>query len=252
MSRQANESKGYMLLILKHIAIEGPGTIGEYFQKKGYPCRIIELENGEKVPTDLNDVTGVIILGGPMNVYEEDKYPFLAEENQFITKVLEKEIPFLGICLGSQLLAKACGAKVLKASIKEIGWRMIEQTHDGQRDPLFTGLLEQLIVFQWHEDTFELPWEAQLLSTSTVVKNQAFRFGKYAYGLQYHVEVTKEIIESWIKEYFKIEDINRSVEGKKMMDQYQQLGKQFQSQSQVIYKNFERIIKDRRKQSVNA
>jgi len=241
-----------MLLILKHIAIEGPGTIGEYFQKKGYPCRIIELENGEGIPTDLSQVTGVIVLGGPMNVYEEEQYPFLTEENQFITTVLEKEIPFLGICLGSQLLAKAAGAKVMKAPIKEIGWRMIEQTHDGQRDPLFTGLLEQLIVFQWHEDTFELPWEAQLLSTSTVVRHQAFKVGKHAYGLQYHLEVTPEIIESWIKEYFKIDDVNRSVEGKKMMDQYRQLQKQFHAQSQVIYKNFERIIRDRQRQSVAA
>jgi len=241
-----------MILILKHIAIEGPGTIGEYFQQKRYPCKIIELAAGERIPQDLQGITGVIVLGGPMNVYEEDKYPFLADENAFIAKVLEQDIPFLGICLGSQLLAKAAGAKVMKAPIKEIGWRMVDQTKDGARDPLFEGLMDQLIVFHWHEDTFQLPAGATLLSTSTVVRHQAFKAGQYAYGLQYHVEVTEEIIESWIKEYFKIDDINRSVEGKQIMDQYKKLKQQFHAQSQVIYKNFERIIKDRRKQMVSG
>ena len=241
-----------MILFIKHIEIEGPETLGEYFKAKGFTIKIVDLSLGDRLPTDMSEIEAVVILGGPMNVYEEDKYPFLADENAFIAKVLEQDIPFLGICLGSQLLAKAAGAKVMKAPIKEIGWRMVDQTKDGARDPLFEGLMDQLIVFHWHEDTFQLPAGATLLSTSTVVRHQAFKAGQYAYGLQYHVEVTEEIIESWIKEYFKIDDINRSVEGKQIMDQYKKLKQQFHAQSQVIYKNFERIIKDRRKQMVSG
>ncbi len=138
-------------------------------------------------------------MGGAMNVYEEDNYPFLKAENIFIKKVLEKEIPYIGICLGSQLLAKACGAAVMKAPVKEIGWFDVALTLEAAHDPLFQGLAGPLEVFQWHEDTFTIPDGGVLLATSAACKNQAFRYGKNAYGLQFHVEITPDMIWSWVK-----------------------------------------------------
>ncbi len=110
-----------MILIIKHIDIEGPGTFGDFLTTKGEPFRIVELGAGEKLPSNLDGIHAVVVLGGPMNVYEEDKYPFLKDENSFIQDVLKKEIPYFGICLGSQLLAKAAGARVVRSPVKEIG-----------------------------------------------------------------------------------------------------------------------------------
>ena len=102
-----------------------------------------------------------------MNVYEEDKYPFLKKEDQFIKKVLKEEIPYLGICLGSQLLAKACGAKVVKSPVKEVGWFKIYLKNEAKQDPIFKGLNNAIDVYHWHEDMWELPEGATLLATAS-------------------------------------------------------------------------------------
>src|SRR3990167_5149044 len=110
-----------MILFIKHIDIEGPETLQPVFESHGFQCQIIDLSLGDLLPEDFSDLEAVVVLGGPMNVYEEDKYPFLKMENVFIQKILQKKIPYLGICLGSQLLAKAAGAKVTSSAVEEIG-----------------------------------------------------------------------------------------------------------------------------------
>lgn len=146
-----------MVLIIRHIDIEDSGTLGEFFVNRDRKTVTVALNKSELLPKDFSSIDSLIILGGPMNVYEEEEFPFLKEENTFIKKALEKEIPILGICLGAQLLAKACGAKVTKAAEKEIGWYRVSLTEDGKRDRLFAGIERYMRVFQWHEDTFELP-----------------------------------------------------------------------------------------------
>jgi len=235
-----------MILCVKHVDIEGPGTIGEFFEKTDFDFKIIELSEGQRLPSHLDDIDAVVVLGGPMNVYEEDKYPFLKEDDIFLKKVLKKEIPLLGICLGSQLIAKACGAEVQKSEIKEIGWSVVELTEEGKDDPLFAGLGNLLAVFQWHHDTFDIPKEGYLLSRSRVCENQAFRTDKYVYGLQFHLEVTEDIIASWIRKYFKVDEASGHPEGKKMMEQYKQLRDQFDQQAEKIYSNFVTIINERK------
>ncbi len=200
-----------MILIVKHVAIEGPGTIGTFFEQLRWDMRTVELQevgasccpcgHQDAFPDDLSCTEAIIILGGPMNVYEENKYPFLKEEHVFIEEALRREIPILGICLGAQLLAKAAGAKIHKADCTQIGWDSVELTPEGIEDHLFSGLPARLRVFQWHEDTFELPTGAVLLATSQDCRNQAFRVGKNAYGLQFHVEVTDREIKDWFDEY---------------------------------------------------
>jgi GMP synthase (glutamine-hydrolysing) len=143
---------------------------------------------------------GLIVMGGPMNVDETDKYPFLADEVDWIKKAVETRLPVLGICLGSQLLAKALESHVYPNPIKEIGWYEVEWLPATRDDPLFDGVSTPSTVFQWHGDTFDLPKGAARLARSTHCQNQAFRFGATAYGLQFHLEVTAEMIDSWLCE----------------------------------------------------
>jgi GMP synthase-like glutamine amidotransferase len=192
-----------VVLIIKHIDFEGPGKIEDYFRDAARAVSLIDLSKGEYLTKDIKGVEAVVSLGGPMNVYEEGIFPFLKEENFFIKEALKKEIPFLGICLGAQLLAKACGAEVKKSPQKEVGWYKIKLTGAGVKDPFFKNLGAKLDVFQWHEDMFEVPENGLLLASSEGCPYQAFRVSKNAYGLQFHVEVTPEIVNSWIEAYAK-------------------------------------------------
>jgi GMP synthase-like glutamine amidotransferase len=188
------------VLIIKHIEIEGPGLMEPLLKKKKIPFQVLNLQTGTHLPK-LDDLTHIVILGGPMNVYEEDQYPFLREEDLFIKEAIQKGKSMLGICLGAQLIAKALGARVFKAPVKEIGWYDVSLTRIGSRDPLFSCLPKTFSVFQWHGDTFDIPRSAKLIATSHSVPHQAFRFGGNVYGLQFHLEVTKEMIHEWMETY---------------------------------------------------
>jgi GMP synthase-like glutamine amidotransferase len=190
------------VLIIKHVDIEGPGLIEEILQEYRISHQMINLEK-DTLSKNLDDFSHIIILGGPMNVYEEDRYPFLRAEDLFIKEAIQRRKRILGICLGAQLIAKALGAKVFKSPLKEIGWYDVELTETGLKDSLFSTLPKMFSVFQWHEDTFEIPRNAKLIATSSSVPNQAFRYGKNVYGLQFHLEVTEEMIKQWIDAYGK-------------------------------------------------
>jgi GMP synthase-like glutamine amidotransferase len=249
-----------MILIIKHISIEGPGIIDDFFQNTRWQLQTVEFEKGNKLPDDFRDIEAVITLGGPMNVYEEDRFPFLKAEDIFLKKAIEEEIPILGICLGAQLLAKACGAEVSKAAQEEIGWYKVNVTEDGRKDTLFKELDRKLDVFQWHNDTFQLPRKAELLATSELCRNQAFRLGKNAYGLQFHIEVTPDMVESWIREYlprtFKIQedttrqrgrglhsnDPDKIIDSKDLLIDTYKKEQLFRRQASIILYNFSQII----------
>lgn len=188
-----------MLFVLQHIACEHLGIIAEALEKDGIEYECVKLFESEAVPK-AGDCSALIILGGPMNVYEEEKYQFLREEDKLIRKALARNIPMLGICLGAQLIAKAAGAMVTKGKQKEIGWYEVKLTDEGKRDEAFKEFEREFKVFQWHGDTFDIPKCAVKLASSELFQNQAFRLGN-AYALQFHIEVTYEMTEEWIKEY---------------------------------------------------
>ncbi len=231
-----------MILFIKHIDVEGPGTVETYFQGGGFSLKIVDLSRGEKLPSDFSDIEAVVSLGGPMNVYEEQKFPFLKEEDLFIKETLKKQIPFLGICLGAQLLAKAAGAKVSKSSTKEVGWFKVQLQKIAQKDFLLCGLGPEITVFQWHEDTFDVPQSGTLLATGPNCPHQAFKVGKCAYGIQFHIEVTEAIINDWCKAYFNSQDKEKQLLAKNMLQTYRQKNAEFNWQADVIYRNFERMI----------
>lgn len=188
------------VLIIKHVDIEGPGLIENCLKQENILYQILNLNSNIHLPK-LDDFTHIVLLGGPMNVYEEDRYPFLREEDLFIKEAIQRGKTILGICLGAQLIAKALGTKVFKAPVKEIGWYDVSLTKIGSNDPLFSNFPKTFPVFQWHEDTFEIPKAGKLIVTSTSVPHQAFRYGEGVYGLQFHLEVTEEMIQEWVETY---------------------------------------------------
>ena len=222
------------VLIIKHVEQEGPGMLGRSFEEAGWRLATVELGRGESLPDRLESFAAVVVLGGPMNVYEEEAYPFLKKEDVFIKDVLKEEIPFLGICLGAQLLAKACGARVMKAAQKEVGWYTVNLTKQARQDRLFRRVESPLTVFQWHEDTFDIPDGGVLLGTSALVRNQAFRMGSCAYGLQFHVEVSLDMVETWMKD-------EKSVDAEKILRQGAIVKEALEGQAATLFNNFRRL-----------
>ncbi len=232
-----------MILFIKHIDIEGPETFSEFFEGKGFDIQIIELQNGESLPENLEGIQAVVSLGGPMNVYDEEKHSFLKEEGVFIRKVIAKEIPFMGLCLGSQLLAKACEAKVGKSPEKEIGFFPMELTAEGKSDPLFEDVPGKISVFQWHEDMSDIPSGASLLASSQGCPHQAFKVGHNAYGLQFHIEITEKTIQKWADAYFDLEDTFRMQQKRCMMQDYESKKELFHQMRDRVYNNFLKVIR---------
>lgn len=233
-----------MILTIKHVDIEGPETIGTFFEKHGYRLKSLELYNGEIFPKSLKGIDAVICLGGPMNVYEEEKYPFLADENVFIQQVLKEQIPYLGICLGSQLLSKASGGRVTRSPAEEIGWRTVQLTFDGQNDPLFKNINKDFLVYQWHGDMFSVPPSGCLLATGPDCPQQALKVGKNAYGIQFHIEITDKSIREWSDEYFRNSPSLLSEKKAMMLQEYAKVKAGFEKTAETIYANFLNIIEN--------
>lgn len=181
-------------VVLQHVEWEGPGIIAQEAEKRGFEVSFLRLDLGAKIP-DPGSIDGLVVMGGPLGVYEEDRYPFLARECELLAKIARRDSPVLGVCLGAQLLAKALGAKVFPGHGAEIGFGSVELTPAGQEDTLFAEVGNTLPVFHWHGDTFTLPEGAVLLASNPMYAHQAFRFGTRVYGFQFHVEPD---IETWL------------------------------------------------------
>ena len=184
----------------RHVPHETLGTLDEILRRAGFECRYVDWFADAPATFDPQSAAGLVVLGGPMNVDEVDKYPFLATEVDWLRRAVAAELPVLGICLGSQLLAKSLGSRVYPNRVKEIGWFPIDLKPAAVADPLFSVCREKEPVFQWHGDTFDLPAGAIHLARSADCEHQAYRYGRVAYGLQFHLEVTPEMVASWLAE----------------------------------------------------
>jgi GMP synthase-like glutamine amidotransferase len=189
------------VLIVKNVSSEGPGTIGDHLRTANVPFACVDLEQGHSLPA-IDAFTHLIIMGGPMAVYEMDRTPYLRDEAGFIEQAVKAGKHVLGVCLGAQMLAHVLGARVYPGGQKEIGWYDVELTDEGLADSCMTELAvdgeKTAQVFQWHGDTFDLPAGAVRLSSSELYPNQAFRYSDRVYALQFHIEVTPGIVSGWL------------------------------------------------------
>ncbi|WGJ13352.1 glutamine amidotransferase [Methylocapsa sp. D3K7] len=182
--------------VIRHVPFEDLGTIAEPLMRAGYDYTYSDI--GHALPSrDPADTDLLIVLGGPIGVYEDDKYPFLRDEIAILSTRLNEGKPTLGICLGAQLIACALGAKVYPSGVKEIGWGPVDLTKAAAATPL--RHLANTAVLHWHGDTFDLPPGAMHLASTPACRNQAFCIGPNILGLQFHPEVNPSAgIEAWL------------------------------------------------------
>jgi len=196
------------VVVLQHLDREGPGYIAELCEKRGLRIEIRRLDLGVPVPDSLADADLLVVMGGPMGVGDvgDPRFPFLAREIDLLGRILATEQPVLGVCLGSQILAAAAGSRVYRNQkpdkrgvlrpAPEVGFGEVRLL-GGKHEPVLAGLADRLLALHWHGDTFDLPAGAVLLAETDLCPNQAFRIGRRAYGLQFHVETDADLVRRW-------------------------------------------------------
>jgi GMP synthase-like glutamine amidotransferase len=198
-----------------HVSYEGLGCIETWIRKNNHSVSYSKLYEGSKLP-ELEDFDWLIVMGGPMGVYDESNFPWLKAEKKLIRQAIDSDKTVIGICLGSQLIAEVLGTKVFSNNQKEIGWFDIQQVFENRNHPILKSFIPKFPVFHWHGDTFDLPTGSIRLFESEVCTNQAFIYQENVLGLQFHFEVTaetmKEMLENGKEELVKNETIQSAEE----------------------------------------
>lgn len=187
--------------VMQHHPVENLGRIADALEGCALAWQYVRSFAGQPVPKDMKGAGGLIVMGGPMGVYEQDRYPFLRDELRLIESALKDGRPVLGVCLGSQLLAAALGARVAKGPVKEIGWYPVRSLAGARDDRLFGAAPDSFTALHWHGDVFDLPAGAVALAASAKTPLQAYRYGENAYGLLFHIEPTAAIVAGMVREF---------------------------------------------------
>jgi len=177
--------------------VETFGVALPAMQAAGMPVTIWEALDGEPRPS-LDGVAGVVLFGSSYNVEHADEQPFIKDARELTLEAIEREVPYLGVCFGAQLLAWSLDASVMKAPFREVGFEPIRPTAAAADDPLLSHLADGDMEFQWHMDTFELPRDATLLVSGDRVANQAYRIGDRTWGVQFHFELVRHEMDMWL------------------------------------------------------
>lgn len=180
--------------VFRHTPTEGPGYFATFLQKQNIPLELIKIDAGAPVPAEPGAYAGLVFMGGPMSV--NDDFPWIPQALNLIRAAVQQDIPVLGHCLGGQLIAKALGGGVTKTPIKEIGWGEVAVVDNPIARTWFNGVPSRFLSFHWHGETFSIPAGATRILESPYCANQAYAMGKHL-GMQCHVEMTREMIESW-------------------------------------------------------
>ena len=233
------------IIVLQHIDIEDPGYIKDLMLADGVKLTTVELDEGEKIPKDLSKYDGMFCMGGPMDTYMEHKYPWLIEEKRRIREfVVDLKKPYLGFCLGCQLLGEVVGGKVIKSNPPEIGIMDIKFTTDKDKDKLFSQFPSEIKSLQWHsyevQGLDELK-DITLLASSPTTKYQIFKYQNHAYGIQFHIEIKDTTVKEWgcVPEYEKAL-VQQLGEGalKKFDDEAQANMQNMNNYSEILYSKF--------------
>tara|TARA_X000000368_G_C23042874_1_gene717811 strand:+ start:247 stop:969 length:723 start_codon:yes stop_codon:yes gene_type:complete len=236
-------------LSLQHISIEDPGFIKDLMISDGHQITTIELDEGEKIPSNLDSFDAMLCMGGPMDTWMEEEHPWLIDEKKAIKDyVLNLKKPFLGFCLGCQLLGEVLGGKVVKSNPPEIGIMDINLTEEAKKDPLFSNFPDKFKALQWH--SYEVAGldnnpSIHVIGSSQPTKYQIFNYKNYAYGIQFHIEIKNNTVSSWgdVPEYKKaLEDSLGKGSLSKMKQDSDLHLKDMNILSSNLYKNFLNIF----------
>lgn len=197
------------ILVLQHVPFEILGTLNPLFKQAGFRIRYLNFGRDPNQKTDVTKYDGLVILGGPASVNDRDRIPHLNTEIEMIKQAIDSDIPILGICLGAQLIAAALGAEITRNPQPEIGWYDINRTSLGDIDPLLSNFEKTDKIFQWHNDTFEIPDNCEHLASTDTCKNQAFRYKDNVWGFQFHLEADEDMIKRWLSVPVHIEELQR-------------------------------------------
>ena len=235
-------------IVLQHIKIEDPGYIKDLMLADGWNLTTIELDEGDKIPKNLNEFDAMLCMGGPMDTWMEKEFPWLVEERLRIKEfVLDMEKPFLGFCLGCQLLGEVVGGQVVKSSVPEIGILDISFSEDKKQDRLFSSFPDKIKALQWHSyevKNIEKNKNVTLLASSSSTKYQIFKYKKHAYGIQFHIEVKNNTVSDWgcVPEYKSA--LEKQL-GKGALEKFDKEAKiniaAMNKYSSILYKNFKEI-----------
>ena len=184
------------ILIFRHYPTEGPGYFARFLDRQGIPHRTIKIDEGEPVPESIADISGLVLMGGPMSV--NDSLPWIPKVLQLIRAAVAADVPVLGHCLGGQLLSKALGGRVRGSRAKEFGWLPVTAVDSPLTSAWLDDLPPHFEVFHWHGETFSIPPGATHILKSRYCRNQAFVIGK-SLGLQCHIEMTPELVRTWAR-----------------------------------------------------
>ena len=235
-------------IILQHIKIEDPGYIKDLMLADGWKLTTIELDEGEKIPKNLNQFDAMLCMGGPMDTWMEDKYPWLIDEKKRITEfVINLKKPYLGFCLGCQLLGEVVGGKVVKSKPSEIGILDIDFIKSKNNDLLFSTFPDKIKSLQWHSYEvidLEKNKDITLIASSAVTKYQIFRYQKHAYGIQFHIEIKDTTVNEWgcVPEYKSA--LEKEL-GSGALEKFDLAARENMSNmnkySQILYNNFKKL-----------
>ncbi len=237
------------ILILQHIKIEDPGFIKDLMIKDGAELTTIELDEGEKIPSDLLKFDAMFCMGGPMDTWMEKEHPWLIDEKKKIKEfVVDLKKPYLGFCLGCQLLGEIVGGKVVKSNIPEIGMLNISFSNNKSNDALFSKFPDQITSLQWHSyevQGLENNKDVTHLASSPETKYQIFKYQKHAYGIQFHIEVKDTTVGEWgcVPEYKSA--LEKQL-GEGALDKFEKDSKKhmpsMNQYSKVLYENFKKLV----------
>jgi len=236
------------ILVLQHIKIEDPGFIKDLMIKDGVELITIELDEGEKIPTDLSKFDGMFCMGGPMDTWMEKKYPWLVDEKKAIKEfVVNLQKPYLGFCLGCQLLGEVVGGKVVRSDPSEIGILDINFLKSKNNDLLFASFPDKIKSLQWHSYEvidLEQKQDVTLIASSAITKYQIFRYQKHAYGIQFHIEIKDTTVNEWgcVPEY---KSALENELGSGALEKFDLAAREnmanMNKYSQILYNNFKKL-----------
>jgi len=236
-------------LSLQHIAIEDPGTFKDFLLADGHTLTTIQLDEGDTIPSNLNEFDAMLCMGGPMDTFMEQEHPWLVPEKKAIGEyVLNLKKPFLGFCLGCQLLGEVLGGRVVPSEPPEIGVLDINIIDDAKQDPVFNFLPNSIKALQWHSyevQGLETIDGVEVIGSSPSTKYQIFGYNNHAYGIQFHIEIRKSTVDDWaaVPEYKNALEQSLGKEAlPEMKNSVNQEIDTMMQQCNQLYKNFVNII----------